>query len=385
MPWWTHHWLARVTEPGHSLMKGKGVLMLVTDSFGGRGGIALYNRDLITSICEMPEYAKVVALPRFMHDELEEEVPDKLVYVTGGLNGKFRYVLALLGLLVRWRSFDLVICGHINLLPVAYLASMLTGKPIIMFVYGVDVWHPPESRLARALLKKVSMFVSISNVTKEKMLEWSGLDRERVVLLPNAIHLEKYRQAVKNERLLDQYGLAGKKVLMTLGRMAAEERYKGFDEVIEVLPELVMDDPDIAYLVVGDGSDRPRLQDKVARLGLEDRVVFTGFIPESEKADHFRLADAYVMPSYGEGFGFVFLEALACGIPVVASSVDGGREAVREGLLGELVRPDDPAELKRAIRRALDKPKGIPPGIDYFSFPNFKNRLSNILADVAEE
>jgi glycosyltransferase involved in cell wall biosynthesis len=85
--------------------------------------------------------------------------------------------------------------------------------------------------------------------------------------------------------------------------------------------------------------DRRCLQEKARSLGVHGRVVFAGYVPESEKADHYRLADAYVMPGRGEGFGIVYLEALACGVPVVASEVDGSREAVREGALGILVDP----------------------------------------------
>jgi phosphatidyl-myo-inositol dimannoside synthase len=95
------------------------------------------------------------------------------------------------------------------------------------------------------------------------------------------------------------------------------------------MPALIKEIPTIAYLIAGDGTDRHRLEEKAKSLGVHGRVVFAGYIPESEKADHYRLADAYVMPGRGEGFGIVYLEALACGVPVVASQVDGGREAVR--------------------------------------------------------
>ena len=178
------------------------------------------------------------------------------------------------------------------------------------------------------------------------------------------------------EDLLEQYGLRGRTVLMTLGRLAADERYKGIDEVLDVLPALRAKHPGIAYLVVGDGSDRARLQDRVEKHGLGGVVQFTGRIEEAEKADHYRLADAFVMPSRGEGFGFVFLEAMACGIPVVASATDGGREAVRNGMLGELVDPRDRASLIRGIRSALARARGrVPEGLDYFATPAFEARL----------
>ena len=77
-------------------------------------------------------------------------------------------------------------------------------------------------------------------------------------------------------------------------------------------------------------------------MGLSDRVIFTGYIPESEKIAHYNLADVYVMPSTGEGFGIVLLEAVACGVPVVGSRVDGSREALLDGQLGRLVDPGNP-------------------------------------------
>jgi glycosyltransferase involved in cell wall biosynthesis len=109
------------------------------------------------------------------------------------------------------------------------------------------------------------------------------------------------------------------------------------------------------------------------------RVVFAGMIEEAEKADHFRLADLYVMPSKYEGFGFVFLEAMACGVPVVASTIDGGREAVRLGALGQMVDPYDADALAEAILRGLKQPRGIPEGLAYFSYANFRDRLRSAL------
>ena len=86
------------------------------------------------------------------------------------------------------------------------------------------------------------------------------------------------------------------------------------------------------------------------------------------------------MPSYGEGFGFVFLEALACGVPVIASKVDGSREAMRDGQLGQMVDPADAAELMNCILAVLKGPRGdVPAGLDYFSFSNFKQRLHRLV------
>jgi len=91
------------------------------------------------------------------------------------------------------------------------------------------------------------------------------------------------------------------------------------------------------------------------------------------------LADAFVMPGRGEGFGIVYLEAMACGIPAVASSADASHEAVRDGLLGEVVSPDDPADIAAGIRRALARPRGRPEGLEYFALAAFAERVHELL------
>ena len=169
---------------------------------------------------------------------------------------------------------------------------------------------------------------------------------------------------------------------MTLGRLSAQEQYKGHDEILGVLPELATDIPNLSYLIVGDGDDRPRLERKAASLGIADRVVFAGYIDESEKTDHYRLADAFVMPGRGEGFGIVYLEALACGIPVVASALDASREAVRDGALGEVVDPRDRKDLKRGIQAALGVEHSVPDGLAYFSFEAFTQRWHDLVDRV---
>ena len=303
-------------------------------------------------------------------------LPKKLTYVTDGLTGKAKYGVSVIGRIVQDRKIDLVIAGHINLLPFAFLASRRFRCPLALLIFGVDAWRKTKRRITNHIASKVDSVISISNVTLERFLAWSGVDESKTHLMPNAVDLERRQPGPKNPELLLKYGLNGHKVLMTLGRLQADERYKGVDEVLELLPSLSQEVPDIRYLVIGDGTDRNRLEEKARALGVAQRVSFTGYITESDKLDHYRLADAYVMPSSGEGFGFVFLEAMAAGIPVVASRLDGSREAVRDGLLGSLVDPHYPQDLKRGILEALSRPRGVvPEGLDYFAFPQFERRV----------
>lgn len=358
------------------------ILMLAADAFGGYGGIAKYNRDLIGALCAYSGLLEVVAVPRRIPLPLEP-LPPRLTYVTDGINSKFRYFSALLRRLVNRGGYDLICCGHLNLLPLAYLAKWKNRAPLILVIYGVDAWHPPENRLTRNILSKVDAVISISELTKDRFLAWAGVKEDKVFILPNAVEQQHYGAGSKNPDLLKRYGLTGKIVLLTLGRLSAAEQGKGFDEVMELLPGLSRQIPEIAYLIVGDGDDRPRLEDKARALGVEDRVVFTGFIEEEEKPDHYRLADAYVMIGRLEGFGFAFLEAMACGIPVVGSRLDGSREALRQGDLGILVDPDRPDDIAAGILEALKRPRGVvPEGLNYFSFENFEQRCHQILRQV---
>ena len=354
------------------------VLLLTTDAYGGHGGIALYNRDLADALAAMPNVAEVVVIPRTL-PFAADGVPDKVRYLAQAAGSKRRYVNAALRSAAS--AFDLLICGHINLLPLAALLRYKLHCPLVLMAYGIDVWTRPKW-WTRIWLRQLSAVWSISAVTRDRMNAWAQLPEARYRLLPNAIHLDRYGLAPKSPTLLDRYGLRGHKVLLTLARLPSADRYKGVDEVLEMLPTLLEDEPRLRYLVAGDGDDRPRLQAKAQALGLQAHVVFAGMIDEAEKADHFRLADVFVMPGRGEGFGFVFLEALACGVPVVGSQIDGSREALRDGELGELVDPRDADSVRVGIVRALQKPIAIPPGLEFFDWPNFCARLQAAIASL---
>jgi glycosyltransferase involved in cell wall biosynthesis len=361
------------------------ILALVSDAFGGIGGIALYNRDLLGALCAYPGVTEVVALPRRAPLPLEP-LPSGLTYLTAGLESKAKYFLGSLRRLVTPGKYDIIFAAHLNLLPLAYLAQRRFGAPLALLIYGIDAWSPPPGRLAAGLAGRVQAVISISRVTAERFRDWSGVGADETYILPNAVDQWRYGAGPKNPDLLRRYGLAGKTVLLTLGRLAASERYKGVDEVLELLPELAGSYPEIAYLIGGDGDDRQRLEAKASALGVADRVVFAGYLAEAEKADHYRLADAYVMPGRGEGFGFVFLEAMACGVPVLGSKLDGSREALRDGALGVLVDPREREDLRRGLLEVLHRPRGvIPEGLNYFSLENFTRRCHDIVRRILEK
>ena len=365
------------------------LLALLTDAYGGRGGIAKVNRDLLGAIVEMDEIERVVALPRVV-SEAVEGVPDAVDFRTDAAGGMGAFVRALGGVVAQG-GYDGVICGHLHLAPFAALAAARAGVPWVLIVHGVEAWGPPHWpptqtglvwAATKAAVRRADAFVAVSDLTRRRFAARMGIPIERGTVVPNSVDLSDFGPGPTRDDLLDRYGLHGRTVLMTLARLSPSERYKGLDEVMEALPALAESVPDIAYLVCGGGDDRPRLEAKARQLGVADRVVFAGYVPEDEKADHYRLADAFVMPGRGEGFGIVYLEALACGVPVVASSADASREAVRDGRLGVVVDPDDQASIREGILDALAPPKGVPEGLDYFSQERFDERWRTVVSDI---
>ncbi len=333
------------------------IVFLVTDAYGGHGGIALFNREFCAAIGE-----PITVIPRVVRSEIGP-IPPNVTFVAEAAKNPMAYLRALTA--ARRSKPELVICGHMNLLPVAF------NRPLLV-VHGFEAW-----KRRRASLDKCRGIISVSAVTRDRLLGWSGYAGPTYVL-PNAVHLEQYGIRPKRPDLVERYKLEGKRVLLTVGRLDSGERSKGFDEVLEVLPDLP---EDVIYMIAGGGNDFPRLQQKSVDLGLANRVIFTGVFDERDKPDLYNLADAYVMPSRGEGFGFVFLEAMACGVPVIGSRADGGREALRDGELGLLVDPTNPAELRAAITETLARgERRVPPGLDYFSFEKFTERSRAILS-----
>jgi asparagine synthase (glutamine-hydrolysing) len=399
------------------------VLMLLTDGFGGFGGIAKFNRDFMTALSSSADVEKVIAVPRLMHEN-PGALPAKVIHVTAGLGGKQSYIWTVLKAARKFRAVrsrgvrPIIICAHIHLIPAAVAVRRITGAELYLIVHGVDAWQPTRDPIANACLRQVDDFISVSTVTRRRFLQWSGLRQDQGIVLPNCVDLAAFRPAPRSIELTQRYQLDDDRVLLTLGRLASEERYKGFDEIIECLPDIGKAVPNVTYIIAGDGPDRPRLVSKAQSLGLRvcdyssaidrngappaveceprrndqaraPRVIFVGRIGEEIKADYLRLADVFVMPSSGEGFGIVLLEAMACGIPVIGSRVDGSREALRQGKLGRLVDPANSSEIKEAVIASLTSSKPDPtraiPGVEYFSKERFEERVHAIVRTLRGE
>ena len=357
-------------------------LFLLTDAYGELGGISQFNRDFLEAMSISPYCAETVVFPRLVRYNIHEEIPDKIHFIDKGITTIPHYIKNLMAFLFKDSRFNIIICGHINLLSIAWPLSWILQMKLVLIIHGIDAWTPTKRPIVNFFASKVDYVVSASQTTLDRFCSWTTFSHRKGIVLPNCVDLEHFTPGPKNPKLVDRYGLQDKCVLMTLGRMPGPDRQKGYDEVIEILPHLKMKIPNLVYLLGGDGPDKDRLSKKAHELGVAEQVVFTGMIGENEKVDHYRLADVYVMPSQGEGFGIVLLEAMSCGIPVVASKLDGGREALRDGMLGVLVDPSSVEDIIIGIEKALRFERQVPPGLTYFSKSNFQRRVCKMINTV---
>lgn len=259
------------------------------------------------------------------------------------------------------RKPDVIIISHINLALIGLLVSKINPKcKIWLIAHGIEVWRP-LSPIKKNFLKHCDKVICVSNFTKQQMISRHHIDPGVCEVLNNAVDsfIKLPVTFIKPEQLLKRYRLtADTPILFTLTRLASTEQYKGHDQVIKVIACLKTKFPGIKYILAGqyDHKEEIRIQKLITAAKVDEQVILTGFIEEAEIADHFLLADLFVLPSKKEGFGIVFIEALACGLPVICGNADGSIDAICNGKLGKAVNADDAGELERAISDFLETP-----------------------------
>jgi phosphatidylinositol alpha-1,6-mannosyltransferase len=328
------------------------ILALVSDGFGGHGGIARYNACLLRALAASHAVRAVTVLPRLGCSD-SGAIPRKVTQLTS-IASRLTYTMRAARHALGRHHYDAVFCGHLHMAPLAAGLSWAMGVPLWLQVHGIEAWSRPSRSVCFAA-ERASLVSAVSRYTRHRLLGWAAIDPTRVKVLPNTFE-PRFAPGPKPARLLASHDLIGRKVVLTVARLAAAERYKGHDRVIRALPAVLDKHPDAIYVIVGEGDDRPRLEVLVQRLGVTTAVRFLGLAPDEELPDVFRMADVFVMPSTGEGFGIVYLEAVAAGIPVIAGNRDGSVDALADGVLGTLLDPDNADDLVRAITAALTTP-----------------------------
>lgn len=297
---------------------------------------------------------------------------------------KTRAAAAFLAAAARRRP-EVILYGHVLLAPLAAAARVLSPRSRhVLFVHGHEVWLEPFRRripwrdrlVVGACIDEVA---SVSRLTAHRMAAGYGLPDFKFRLLPNAVDppgaVPARRTGGRPPRLL------------TVARLSLKDRYKGCDRVLHALPRVLAEVPGARYDIVGDGPLRPELERLAGQLGVADAVRFLGFVDDGRLEEIYRQASLLVMPSTGEGFGIVFLEAWKHGLPVVAGNRDASREVVEDGVTGLCVDPESPAEIARAVVRLLADPdfaarlgtQGYRTLLERYTHEKFRDNLREIL------
>jgi glycosyltransferase involved in cell wall biosynthesis len=284
--------------------------------------------------------------------------------------------------------FDLVIAGHPWLLPALHAGlGDGTGRPRCWtWAYGIDVWGQPGRRLAPHLAW-ADRVVAISRFTRDQVAPWVRPERLSVIHTP--VDTAQFTPGEASGTGAD---------LLVVGRLDRRERYKGHEVLFRALAPLEKRlGRRVTLRVVGDGGWRPDLEREAAALGVAERVEFSGRIPIDALLDAYRGCGVFAMPSRverrprglwtGEGLGIVYLEAQACGRPVIASTEGGAPDAIRPGETGLLADPRDPEAIAAAAAELLIDPwKAAEMGRagrrwveENFSVERFRERLAAML------
>ena len=369
-------------------------LYLFPQLFGAPGGIQAVNGDTLRAMTRACPSARHRVLLYRDREVLRPAAPGaeggRVDFVPCGNEdgtSRLRFARVFAGALCEGRP-DLIVAGHAGLAPLAWLAKRLLGTPYVVWTYGIEV-HRLRSRVQRAGLMNADRLVAISRHTRRGLAAVAPTAAGRTVVAPPAVR-EHFRPG-SGGAVRRRLGLDREPILLTVARYDPVERYKGYDLVVRALPAVLRRRPDVRYVLVGQGGDLPRVRALARELGVDRAVVCAGAVSDDALPAWYNACDVFVMPSRREGLGIVFIEALACGKPVIAGDRDGARDALLDGRLGRLVDPDDAGRLAEAILEfvtgrapaTLTDPETLSREcIRHFGFAAFERRVRDLLAGL---
>ncbi len=237
----------------------------------------------------------------------------------------------------------------------------LLRRRVVLYTHGEEISQNGGhffAKLRRGFLHHTHAVISVSLFCKSLIVSKYGVDPAKIFVIPNGVDLETFSRG-PSDRTVFPPSIRNKKVLLTVSRLV--ER-KGHKQLILAMPTVLSKNPEAHCVVVGDGPEGESLKYLVTQLRLESHVTFLGSVPLDELVRVYRASDIFVLPCQTlpngdtEGFGLVFLEANACGLPVVAGAAGGTTEAVIDQETGLIVDGTDPAQIADAIARLLDEP-----------------------------
>lgn len=247
----------------------------------------------------------------------------------------------------------------------SYLAAKFAGKKFILKIVGDYAWEQSQQKenfitleefqkrkfdFKTELRRKIQKFVAKradkvivpSEYLKKTVLAWK-IKEFKIKVIYNAFDFSEIIES--KEEIRKKLNLSGT-VIISSGRLVP---WKGFGALVEIIPELVKKIPDINLVIIGDGPESPNLKSQISNLGLDDKIILTGQLPHRDLLHYLTAGDIFVLNTGYEGFSHLILEAMAMGIPIIATSVGGNPELIEDGKSGALTKYGDNEQLKEKI------------------------------------
>jgi phosphatidylinositol alpha-1,6-mannosyltransferase len=273
---------------------------------------------------------------------------------TGAARSKSRF--ATTAMRAARRRPKLVLAAHPNLAPIVRAMQVISPRmKSIVCAHGIEVWEP-LSALRRSSLRRASLVLSPSRATADSLTIVQGVPPEQVRVLPWALDPDFETKVANAAGATLPDAFPAGRVVFTVGRWLTAERYKGMDTLIMALPRLLLRWPDLQLVLAGSGDDREWLQAIARESGVSRHVHFLTDLSYAQLSACYAAAEVFALPSRGEGFGFVYLEAMARGKPVIGGAHGGAPEVIADGETGYLVQHGDPVQLATSIDALLADP-----------------------------
>jgi glycosyltransferase involved in cell wall biosynthesis len=337
------------------------------------GGMLVFNRFFIEALhaagCDVTSFSEFDG-PKFSDTGYGPLTP-----CGAGLPGRIRMAIRGLfkGLAIKP---DIILCGHIEYSPMAVVMKWILRRPMVVICHGTEAWKLNHRRW---FVAQADWIVAVSRFTADSLYrQLPKMPKDRIIVIPNTYDESRFKLTPPPPGKAGQFHCTpNTRILLTVCRLNASEGSKGYDLILSALPEIRRKFPDTLYVLVGTGPDEKRIRQRVKTEGLESCVRIAGFVPDEEIVRYYAWSDLFVMPSNQEGFGIVFLEAMATGRPALGGNSDGAAEPLLDGELGFLVNPSDPAAAAGAIIQFFDGK--APPG--FYDPKHLSGRVSEVFGN----
>jgi len=267
----------------------------------------------------------------------------------------------------------------------------LLGCKVVVYVHGEEITTERGGGLFGAwrkrFLDEADAVVCVSRFTRTALIDLMRTAPSKIAVLPNGVDTERFHVRPPAASAAARYGVASRRVLLSVGRLVPR---KGMDHLVQAMEIVTRTHPEVHLLIAGEGVLRATLADLINTRGLASSVTLLGAVADEDLAELYALADIFALPNRRmpdgdtEGFGLVFLEANACGKPVIAGRAGGAVDAVADGVNGLTVDGADVGAIAAAVIRLIEQPalyqRLAKAGLDFAARSDWRSRSAQFLA-----